>query len=108
MYQLSGDLKAILNGTKPDATPMDRYAASKLAHAISATMWKRKLKGQADVIAVSPGFVPTTALNRDGPWHQRWFMQHVLSWAPFATSLHDGQYRERGDSLRIIAGEKSR
>ncbi|ORY73638.1 hypothetical protein BCR35DRAFT_307097 [Leucosporidium creatinivorum] len=81
-------LEAILRGKEGSA--MDRYAASKFIQLLGAGQWKDELRGRADVVAVSPGFIPTTSLSRDSPLLQRLFMHYILSWAPFCTSLHDG------------------
>jgi hypothetical protein len=45
---------------------------------------------------VLAGFVPETNLSREIGWIGRLFMYYIMSWAPFATSLHDGK------SLRLL------
>ncbi|KAK4048647.1 hypothetical protein OIV83_004617 [Microbotryomycetes sp. JL201] len=78
-----------VNGTNA-SKPMDRYSASKLVQMLTAQAWKHTLKGRADVVAVSPGFVPTSGLNRESPWYLKLFMTYVLARAPFATTLEKG------------------
>ncbi|KAK4053999.1 hypothetical protein OIO90_003644 [Microbotryomycetes sp. JL221] len=70
---------------------MIRYSSSKLIQMASATFWKRKLCPLGvDVVTVSPGFVPTSGLNRESNWFVQLFLKYVLSWAPFVTSIEQG------------------
>jgi len=47
-------------------TPNGRYSASKFIQLLSAHWWRRQLGDKAVVVAVSPGMIPGTGLNRDG------------------------------------------
>lgn len=47
-------------------TPNGRYSASKFIQLLSAHRWRRQLGDKAVVVAVSPGMIPGTGLNRDG------------------------------------------
>lgn len=93
----------------------DRYAASKFIMACGALGWREKLEGKVEVVLVSPGkqslepgdrsrwltpatrpgFVPTSNLSRSSNFLTRMFLYYILSWAPFCTSLKDGQSRLR-------------
>ncbi|GAA6039575.1 hypothetical protein JCM8097_008401 [Rhodosporidiobolus ruineniae] len=79
------------------STGKHRYAASKLAALLSAQSLKDDLAARrvgADVLAVSPGFVPSTALSRESPWAGRWLMRNVVARvAPFAVTEEEGAKR---------------
>ncbi|KAE9969493.1 hypothetical protein EG328_003791 [Venturia inaequalis] len=40
------------------------YPATKFIQLLSAHWWRRELTGQCEVLAVSPGFIPTTGLSK--------------------------------------------
>ncbi|KAM0789949.1 hypothetical protein ACM66B_006788 [Microbotryomycetes sp. NB124-2] len=82
---------ALSTSTESTTSAMDRYSASKLVQMVTAQHWKTLLEDKVDVLAVSPGFVPTSGLNRGSPWYLRLIMTHVLARASFATSLEQGQ-----------------
>jgi NAD(P)-dependent dehydrogenase (short-subunit alcohol dehydrogenase family) len=42
------------------------YAETKFVQFLGAHWWRRQLKGQCDVVAVSPGLIPGTGLTREG------------------------------------------
>ncbi|KAI9147616.1 Protochlorophyllide reductase A, chloroplastic [Paramyrothecium foliicola] len=42
------------------------YAETKFLQFLGAHWWRRQLKGQCDVVAVSPGMIPNTGLGREG------------------------------------------
>ncbi|KAG5927097.1 hypothetical protein E4U53_002928 [Claviceps sorghi] len=54
----------IKGGSGTEAFPV--YACTKFIQLLGAHWWRRQLKGQCDVVAVSPGFVPNTGLGRHG------------------------------------------
>lgn len=41
------------------------YAETKFIQLLGAHWWRRQLAGQCDVVAVSPGLVPSTGIDRD-------------------------------------------
>lgn len=57
--QLENDLRAN-SGTHFQRT----YEDSKFTQLLTAHWWRRELQGQAQVVAVSPGFIPGTTLTR--------------------------------------------
>ncbi|GAA5842873.1 hypothetical protein JCM9279_004015 [Rhodotorula babjevae] len=76
------------------STGKSRYAASKALQLVSAAYWATRLADKGvDVVAVSPGFVPTTALSRAQSPVARWAMRHLVSWLPFAVSADEGAAR---------------
>ncbi|GAA5895506.1 hypothetical protein JCM8208_005250 [Rhodotorula glutinis] len=76
------------------STGKSRYAASKALQLVSAAFWASRLaESGVDVVAVSPGFVPTTSLSRAQSPVARWAMRHVVSWLPFAVSAEEGAAR---------------
>ncbi|GAA5940181.1 hypothetical protein JCM3775_007287 [Rhodotorula graminis] len=76
------------------STGKSRYAASKALQLVSAAYWATTLAEKGvDVVAVSPGFVPTTALSRAQSSVARWAMRHLVSWLPFAVSADEGAAR---------------
>ncbi|GAA5988879.1 hypothetical protein JCM11641_002108 [Rhodosporidiobolus odoratus] len=84
--------------TVPQSTAKQRYVASKLAALMSAQSWKMKFADQEgsaviDVLAVSPGFVPSTGLSRESSTLGRWVMQNLVSWAPLAVTEEEGARR---------------
>lgn len=48
-----------------DLGALDMYAATKFAHLLGAHWWRRALGDKASVVAVTPGMVPGTGLERD-------------------------------------------
>ncbi|QPG94035.1 hypothetical protein C2857_004234 [Epichloe festucae Fl1] len=52
----------IRGGSGTDGFPV--YASTKFIQLLGAHWWRRQLKGQCDVVAVSPGLVPNTGLGR--------------------------------------------
>lgn len=86
----AGELEDIVRGRKPPSTRLESYSATKFLQLVTAQSWHRNLSDAIDIVAVSPGFVPTSGLNRESAWHTRLFMHYVLSWAPFATTIEAG------------------
>lgn len=41
------------------------YSETKFANLLAAHWWRRQLRGQCDVLAVSPGLIPNTGLGRN-------------------------------------------
>jgi hypothetical protein len=41
-----------------------RYSQTKFVQLVAAHWWRRQLKGQCDVVVVSPGLIPETGLGR--------------------------------------------
>ncbi|KAH7027858.1 uncharacterized protein B0I36DRAFT_328053 [Microdochium trichocladiopsis] len=48
-----------------DKTPNGRYSASKFIQLLGAHWWRRQLGDNAVVVAVSPGLIPGTGINRN-------------------------------------------
>jgi len=46
------------------ANDMELYCDTKYVQLLNAHWWRRQLNGQCDVVAVSPGFIPSTGLGR--------------------------------------------
>ncbi|KAI9490508.1 hypothetical protein BDB00DRAFT_790271 [Zychaea mexicana] len=66
------------------------YKISKLTQLWLASVLGEQLKSQRiQVIALCPGFVPTTSLNRNTSWFLRLLMYYVISRMSFATSEED-------------------
>jgi NAD(P)-dependent dehydrogenase (short-subunit alcohol dehydrogenase family) len=65
--------KQLLAGSGTDG--MTLYMDTKFTQLLNAHWWRRQLKGQADVIALSPGMIPGTGLGR-----------HVKTPSSFSTS----------------------
>lgn len=59
--KLDTDLKA---GAGAEAATV--YSQTKFAQLLGAQWWRRELLGTNDVVAVSPGLIPTTGLSRNG------------------------------------------
>ncbi|BGP20378.1 hypothetical protein JCM10213_002310 [Rhodosporidiobolus nylandii] len=93
---LLGPFSASNGEAMTGSTGKQRYAASKLASLVSACALQESFASRSlaiDVSAVSPGFVPTTALSRESSALGRWAMRNLLSWAPFAVSEDKGARR---------------
>ncbi|KAI5481824.1 hypothetical protein MNV49_000101 [Pseudohyphozyma bogoriensis] len=69
---------------------MKRYSTSKFAQMVGARYWTDRLRNRADVVAVSPGFIPQTGLNRESGYLNRFFLWYILSWAPFCSTVDQG------------------
>ena len=65
------------------------YKVSKVTQIWLALVLAKQEKGKRKVMAVCPGFVPTTQLNRNSSWFLQLIMYHVLSRMSFATSEQD-------------------
>ena len=65
------------------------YGASKFAQLLAAHYWRRRLKDQATVVAVSPGMIPDTRLSR----HMR--VRPFDSNNPDAKDVPTGKYSPR-------------
>ncbi|KAI7854603.1 hypothetical protein BDC45DRAFT_568858 [Circinella umbellata] len=65
------------------------YKVSKVTQIWLALVLAKQEKGKRKVMAICPGFVPTTQLNRNTSWIVQFIMYHVLSRMSFATSEED-------------------
>ncbi|KAK4705276.1 hypothetical protein P7C70_g932, partial [Phenoliferia sp. Uapishka_3] len=84
------DILNPLSSLSPRPTPKERYSASKFVQMTAASGWSKMLEGMVDVVAVSPGFIPTTGLNRESSVWGRFFLKWILYWAPFCSSVEQG------------------
>lgn len=74
----------------PTRFPIDRFRCS-LAWFVRSLEVRAHSEIESNEKAVwATGFVPTSELSRDSPPFTRFFMKHVISWAPFATTLTSG------------------
>ncbi|GAA5822266.1 hypothetical protein JCM3770_002509 [Rhodotorula araucariae] len=75
-------------------TGKSRYAASKALQLVSAAYLASALGPRGvQVVAVSPGFVPTTGLSRAQGALARWAMRNIVAWLPFAVTAEEGAAR---------------
>ena len=71
-------------------TPFQRtYENSKFTQLLTAHWWRRELKGQAEVVAVSPGLIPDTALMQNAM--ERMNMKFPESALKDANSIPEGK-----------------
>ncbi|GAA5965584.1 hypothetical protein JCM21900_005165, partial [Sporobolomyces salmonicolor] len=87
------DLLPLLTDPSCPASDKERYAASKLAQTVGFHAWKQHFvenETPVDLVAVSPGFVPTTHLSRESPYLARWILRHVIYWFPFCSTEERG------------------
>ncbi|GAA5866014.1 hypothetical protein JCM1840_003375 [Sporobolomyces johnsonii] len=90
------DLRPILTDSSRPTSGKERYAASKLAQTVGFHAWKRHFvenETPVDIVAVSPGFVPTTNLSRESSFVARWLMRNVIYWFPFCSTEERGAQR---------------
>ncbi|SGY82950.1 BQ5605_C009g05606 [Microbotryum silenes-dioicae] len=75
----------------PSTLSMERYRSTKFTQMANAHYWKSTLKTRdVDVVAISPGFVPTSGLNRESSAWTRFFLRWVLWWFPFVSTDEQG------------------
>ncbi|SCV74718.1 BQ2448_7747 [Microbotryum intermedium] len=76
----------------PSTSSMERYRATKFTQMANAHHWKSNLKTHdVDVVAISPGFVPTSGLNRQSSVWARFFLRWILWWFPFVSTDEQGK-----------------
>ncbi|SCZ97894.1 BZ3500_MvSof-1268-A1-R1_Chr3-3g06439 [Microbotryum saponariae] len=76
----------------PSTLSMERYRSTKFTQMANAHYWKSTLKTHdVDVVAISPGFVPTSGLNRESSAWTRFFLRWVLWWFPFVSTDEQGK-----------------
>jgi NAD(P)-dependent dehydrogenase (short-subunit alcohol dehydrogenase family) len=85
---LDNDLRAGAGGSHGGV-----YSESKFVQLLGAHWWRRQLKGQCEVVAVSPGLIPTTGLSREG-W-------------PIPPNLPDAKSPEEGAQSVLAAFDRS-
>ncbi|GAA5859211.1 hypothetical protein JCM8547_008917 [Rhodosporidiobolus lusitaniae] len=80
------------------SSPKLRYAASKFCTLLSLTSLSNTPSFSApeapiDIVAVSPGFVPSTGLGREAGLVAGWVMRNVVGRMPFAVTEEEGAKR---------------
>ncbi|KAM0748318.1 hypothetical protein T439DRAFT_328299 [Meredithblackwellia eburnea MCA 4105] len=80
-----------MSGKERGGLSRKRYAETKLVQMLAAHYWLRDSKlASVDIVAVSPGFIPTTGLYRESSFLGRFFLRWILYWAPFCSSEQQG------------------
>jgi hypothetical protein len=80
-------MEQVLLGRTPYNAKLS-YSATKLLQLLYAQRFRTTLPCQ--VVVISPGFIPSTALGRELSWIEQTGMWYVLPWLPFARTAEQG------------------